>query len=157
MTYMAPCHDCLIKRGCDLREDFRQRIAGLGARSVRFKCSILDRELRMGRRVQVRMTLPDEERWSPSPYYDHDGSWRERVVSGTLLSGPTRDYRFGFLIDADALSDEEWTEAQAGLRNPEKVRTRSRLRHSRIVSFLDEPDRSEAEIEAFFRNARRAA
>ena len=130
--HIAPCHRCGLKAGCAQNEIFREKVRGLGARSVRFACPILAREIRPGRRIIMHAKFA-----TGGPYEDYwVGSFD---VPATILDVQDR-YRFTALIDEAALSREQWRDLKAYARAPDSVRIRGRVHHSRIVRFLDEPD-----------------
>jgi hypothetical protein len=55
-----PCHGCPLKKGCDLYDEFRQRAAGIGARSVTFRCQRVVEKIRPGTRITMSMPWMDE-------------------------------------------------------------------------------------------------
>lgn len=127
MTHIAPCHGCHLRPGCDQNKEFLSRLQGLAARSVKFKCPILDRELRPGRRIvmNTRFVFPEEG--------------FSQVVRATILRVDV-NYRFASIIEEDELDHCEWSAIKGIANNPSNVRFRKHKPNSRILEFLDEPD-----------------
>lgn len=129
-----PCHGCSRRHGCEQREVFRQRVLGIGARTVTFHCPILTAEIRPGRRVVI-----------PAKFVvEHDtGPWETAVqienAKATIRSVYPGHY-FTSVIDADAFDADEWAFFTEHASNPENIRNRRKMHHNRIVEFLDEPD-----------------
>lgn len=123
---LEPCHGCPLRAGCEQREQFRKRVAGLGLRSARFRCEKLAKEMRPGRRI---VTLhPVEENHSHASDYEPDIRMVQHEALATIYT--TRNDRFSCIIDAGQFELAE-----------DRFRFRKARRHTRIVRFLDEPDR----------------
>lgn len=136
MTYLAPCHGCPFRHGCQQRDDFKARTKGLGARQVRFACPVLDRELRPGRRIimRARFMSPDENLWGDEVM----AFWNGEVPA--TITAMREDYKFSSIIDQDALTAEEWAAVKERAHQPELIHRRKAATHRRIVRLLDEPD-----------------
>lgn len=136
-VYIRPCVGCPLREGCDLRADFRRKVHGLGLRSATFNCSILEAELRPGRRIIVLQPI--------AVYVGcdaYEGEQRDIVrveVPATILSAKADV--FSCVVDREALLKE--TEALNHAEEIDKIDTfrfRKAMRVARIVRFLDEPD-----------------
>ena len=143
VTHIAPCTRCPLKQGCELRDEFRARVRGLGASSVRFKCSRLAAEIRIGRRVIIRATILEECSYSDGDEY---GSIIRHYEVAATVTTAYPDYSFAATIDQGALESsmggerDNWFE-DVPTEQVNKRRFRRKQKHIRIVRFLNEPDR----------------
>lgn len=131
-VYIKPCHGCPLGKECDLRADYRNRVANLGLRSATFDCPRLAAELRLGRRIEISTVVGI----GVDQYGEEYGAIRS-CVPATITSV----YRTSFacVIDKGAISESPDDHAD-GLRNIAAVRFRRYQPHTRILRFLDEPD-----------------
>ena len=137
---IQPCYLCPLRNGCAKREEFRKRIKGLHAVSVRFSCEILGAAIRRGRRIVIM-----------HPYLvdSPDIEVHKAEVSATIASVAS-DYSFSAVVDRgeiERISDdgEEMApiKSYGVLMSTDDVncrRFRKRQKHTRIIRFLDEPD-----------------
>lgn len=135
---LNPCYGCPIVRGkprdaCDMRNQFRAKIAGLGLRSATFNCAILAAKLAPGARVKVRHPILVE---SGSEYQEYDIVHHDLPATITF----SLSNEFSCVIDRDALIDAmDGDKDQIG--KVDTYRFRKKMKHSRIVTFLDEAPR----------------
>lgn len=134
-----PCFGCPLREGCEQRDEFRKRVAGLGLRSATFRCQKLTDALRPGRRIMV--TTPAIKvtsiGWGGDPinfHVDH------LAVPATIVSAD--DCTFVCVIDPNHVygASVDLMDAEPGDADLEKYRFRKRQHARRIVRFLDEPD-----------------
>lgn len=129
---IKPCHGCLFREGCELRNEFRARARGVGASSVTFRCGRLLEKLKPGTRIVVT---------APGKYtgYHYDGSESDCIqhvqVNATVTRCDDRG-RFACVIDPGQVIDEH--EEDAG-DIADKYRFRRLAPISRIKRLLDEP------------------
>lgn len=128
-----PCFGCPIKAGCSLRDDFRKRVSGLGLRSATFRCSRIEDALAPGTRISIEHPF----RAAGDNFYGDYNIVRHEVPA-TISS--SSGHMFSCIVDRDVLVDllENYEGSET---DPDKVRFRKTMRHSRIVKFLDEPKR----------------
>jgi len=135
-VYLRPCTGCPLRVGCKQRDEFRQRVAGLGLRSATFNCALLKSALAPGTRIVVRHPIGVETSgYSGEPYYDI-----VRVELPATIIGSGRD-DFSCVIDRDALV-AAIEEHEADADKLDIYRFRKTMKHTRIVRFLDEPRRA---------------
>ncbi len=130
-----PCHGCPVRDGCALRDEFRQRARGIGARSVTFHCPRLAEEFRPGRRVLV-----------PTPRLKDMGSCYEPDYRVEMVAVPAtvtgyRNAEFSCVIDPGHVYGNLDEDGERGAAD-DKFRFRRAMRVQRVVRFLDEPDRA---------------
>lgn len=134
-VYLKPCTGCPLRAGCEQRDEFRRRVAGLGLRSATFNCERLKRALTPGTRVSIAQPITVETSgYSGEPCID---VVRE-VVPATIINGGRDD--FSCVVDRDALL----AAIQKHEGDEEKIDTyrfRKTMQARRIVNFLDEPRR----------------
>lgn len=128
-----PCFGCPIKDGCKLRDDFRKRVAGLGLRSATFRCAQLAAALEIGTRIVIKAPF----RSISDGYGEYDIAYEE--VPATITSSDGNS--FACIIDRDAMV-ENLANYEDSETDPDKVRFRRTMRHSRILRFLNEPKRA---------------
>lgn len=136
MTYIAPCHDCPLKQGCEQRDVFRQRAKGLNAASIKFRCDRLAAELRPGRRIELADAVVAIS-WGSGNYSYDDGGPIRKDVPATITGA--RGTKFTCVIDPGHVSDNP-DDHNEGARDTSALRFRRYQRHARIRRFLDEPD-----------------
>jgi len=144
VTRINPCHGCPLREGCDLRETFRERTRLLGdvARSVTFRCKKLADALRPGRRVLVPTPRPKE---GPYSWGGDPDIQIESVAVPATITG-SHDNTFSCVIDEGNVFGR-WSYEAGGQQAPdERFRFRKSMRHTRVVRFLDEPDRRLCEM-----------
>ena len=126
-----PCHGCPLRTGCNLRLDFAQRVRGLGLRSAMFDCDRLSKTLAVGTRIVVTM-----------PTFSYDARDNEvvcgrREVKATIHASHLNT--FACVIDKSDMDDMVEDGEISENVDPNKIRWRKSMRHSRIIRFLDEP------------------
>lgn len=128
-VHIRPCNGCPLREGCEQRDDFRKRMAGVDAVSVRFRCAKLKEAMRPGRRIEILAVVGiDRSNW--------EGEALRRVVPATITASDGE--RFACVIDPEHVSSDPGDHADNV--NLAKVRFRKTQRHSRIRRFLDEPN-----------------
>lgn len=132
MTYIAPCHDCPLKQGCEQRDEFRRRAKGMGAASIKFRCPRLAAELRPGRRVELASVIVGI---TPG-YYPDDGDHAVRRDVPATITGALGN-KFTCVIDPGHISENP---DDHRARDVSALRFRRSQRYARIRRFLDEPD-----------------
>lgn len=126
-----PCYGCPVKDGCEQRAVYRKRVSGLGLRSATFRCERLKERIKPGTRIVVTMpTL----RWSE--YGDTNIFCGRREVKATIHSSD--GMHFACVIDKSEIDDMADRGEVSESADPERIRYRKTMRHSRIVRFLDE-------------------
>lgn len=129
-----PCFGCPLKVGCTQRTEFSKRVSGLGLRSATFNCAKLDAALSPGTRIVVTMPVIGQ---------DEDGSYEYNVgrhdVPATIVTSAGN--KFSCIVDADAVKTMEDLGYLGENVDPNKIRFRKTMRHSRIKRFLSEPKR----------------
>lgn len=122
---IEPCHGCPIRDGCETREIFRKKARGMGAVSVRFRCSVLAAALRRGRRITLSMPFEKEASGS----WGADPDWRivKHAVAATITGQDSSGTKFRAVVDP-------------GQGVEDRFRFLRYRRHTRIIRFLDEPD-----------------
>lgn len=137
-VYIKPCRGCPLQGGCELKETFRKRAMGIGARTVAFNCPRLAKEVRVGRRIRIIQPVATE-----NPLDDRETViWRVKVKATIASVRP--DYSFSSVIDVDEMERITSSgEVVKGEWTPEVIeqrRFRKMQKHSRIMEFLDEQD-----------------
>lgn len=135
-VYLRPCNGCPLRNGCEQRDDFRKRVAGLGLRSATFDCERLKLALAPGTRITVNHPITVET----SGYFGEPCHDVVRVELPATILGSGRD-EFHCVIDRDALL-AAIDEHEADAERADTYRFRKTMSHRRIVRFLDEPRRS---------------
>lgn len=133
-VYIKPCRGCPLRDGCEQKADFSKRVAGLGLRSVTFKCDLLAAEIRKGRRVVIHQPILGERGPWDDPYDVKIGR-KEVSATVTYVDGA---YRFSAIVDPGQMTEDESKDGG----DLDKYRFRKRMFHGRLVRFLDEPDAS---------------
>ena len=138
MTHITPCTRCPLSFGCTQRDEFRRRARGLRAVSVRFRCPILTKEVRPGRRIIIRMPVARYTGHAEAEEYEIC-----HVEVPATITAARKDHSFSCVVDKTAY--QEAMEDSAGLddkTSPEfdVRRFRKTQKHVRIVSFSDFPD-----------------
>lgn len=118
---IKPCYRCPLAEGCEKKKEMRLRFLCTGATSIKFVCDILQKEIRVGRRITVLQPVYEDVGSS----YEPEQKLRKYPVKATINNA--YKYSFGCVIDADQ-----------GVDN--KYRLRRRKDYYRIDSFLNEPD-----------------
>ena len=134
-----PCFGCPLRRGCDLKAEFSKRVAGLGLRSATFNCPTLSAKLAKGARIVV--TMPE---MGATEYGDADVQCGRREVNATIHN--VTGFMFACVVDKTDIQAMVDDGVVAESANPDRIRFRKRMRHSRIVRFLDEPRRQVCEF-----------
>jgi hypothetical protein len=131
---IAPCHGCPVGKGCERREELRAKVRGIGARSVTFRCDKLDAELRPGRRIMI--STP--RMWDRGNRHETDFRVEGVAVPATIVA--SHDGEFSCVIDRGHVHGGLGADGEP---EPPKDRYRFRrlMRASRIIRFLDEPNR----------------
>ncbi len=132
-VHIKPCHGCPLGKGCQQRNEFRAKVAGLGLRSATFDCPILKEKLAPGTRIEIE--VPRFVAYSRSDDYGYDrrGSYR---VKATITSQNRAE--FACVIDREY---EDHISCGPNLHSPERIRFRKYRPHRQIKRFLDEPKR----------------
>lgn len=130
-VYIKPCHGCPLGKGCQQRNEFRVKVAGLGLRSATFDCSILKEKLAPGTRVVIAVPIMSGDEYGE--YYLRG----RREVKATVHA--SKGNRFACIVDRE--HEEAMLEDSAELKRPERIRFRKMQNHTRIVRWLDEPKR----------------
>jgi len=137
---LNPCHGCPVPKlvadaDCiSKRSEMRTKVRGLGLSSAAFKCPILPKHFRNGRRVSINTPILKYGR------YHDDGfnvCWKE--VKATVLAFDGR--RFQCVID---LADMEQAREESDKESDKEAKDfiyRKPMLAARVVSFLDEPDK----------------
>jgi len=116
-----PCHGCPLKKDCNLYVEFRQRAAGIGARSVTFRCQRVVEKIPPGTRITMSMPWMDE---NSGPY--GEDYLKRSAMEATVLS-VTDDAKFNAVMDKSELIEDD------------RFRFRKRKHVRAIIKFLDEP------------------
>jgi hypothetical protein len=140
VTAISPCIQCSpsLKEGCELRESFKAKIAGLGLTSARFRCQRRLDAFRPGRRVLATLTSAIQVDFGS---YDPDVRYSDAKAPGTIVGDSMKRGRVLVWID-----DGEIERQGLSLKNESGLCS---LPGQKLV-LLDEPDRPErvAELEA---------
>lgn len=129
-----PCHGCPAREGCEQRDEFRRRIAGIGARSVTFRCERLNAALRPGRRIVIGTPVMVDH----SSYCEPNFRIRQTAVPATITR--SHDGKFTCVIDPGHVRGRLDLYENDEPEDIEKYRFRKYLRAQQIIRFLDEPD-----------------
>lgn len=141
-VHVKPCHGCPLGKGCQQRQEFRARVAGLGLRSATFNCQVLAEKLKPGTRIVVAVPV-----FGADEYGDEFHFAGRKEVEATITA--SKGNRFACLIDE---KHQEFMVDNGGtLNDPSRVRFRKMQNHTRIVRWLDEPLKAMCE----FGNVRR--
>ncbi len=127
-----PCFGCPLRDGCEQKAVFSARVRGLGLRSATFTCSRLSAAIAPGRRIVV--TMPTFSCNS----YDNEVTSGRREVKATIHASHGNE--FACVVDQADIDEMVEDEVVAENADPNKIRWRKTMRHSRIVRFLDEPN-----------------
>lgn len=129
-VYIKPCRGCPARQGCDLRDEFRRRVSGLGLRSASFRCARLSSVVRLGRRILVStMRLKN--------YSNYEPDYRlERVAVPATIVG-YHDAKFSCVVDKGSI----YGDVDEDVPVKDIWRFRKKKPVSQIIKFLDEPDR----------------
>ncbi len=139
-VYLKPCHGCPVPKLTDdaacaaKRTEMRSKVSGLGLASAAFKCAVLANHFRVGRRITITTPILKHGRhWDDGYLVD----WKE--VKATVLAFDGR--RFQSVVD---LADMESARSESVEESDKEAKDfiyRKPVFASRIVRFLDEPDR----------------
>lgn len=138
-VHIKPCHGCPLGKGCQLRNEFRSKVRGLGLRSASFACPILDEKLRPGTRIEIAIPV-----FGPDSYGDGYHFAGRHNVKATILG--SHNGSFSCVVDPE--HQEFMVDNGAEIRNPDLIRFRKTQKHTRIVRWLDEPMREKCECGA---------
>lgn len=140
---LTPCFGCPLRHGCALRDEWRAKVGGLGLRRADFKCPRLTAEIRPGRRVEILHPF-----FVRSHSYDEPYTRTDKPVRATIQTTDDR-HRFSAIVDPGQFTVDDCAavprDGPGGQTDEQKIdryRYRKRMRHARIVRFLDEPDRT---------------
>jgi hypothetical protein len=138
MTAIHPCRLCPLREGCEQRELFRALVRSSQAVSVTYRCPILAKEIRVGRRIVINAPYIEAAQYSP---YGPDGDEKTGTheVAATITSVRS-SHAFACTVDFGALGSVEDGGIGESVKDPNKLRFRRMQKHHRIVRFLDEPD-----------------
>lgn len=128
-THLKPCHRCPLRDGCELRDEWRRKIARSGLVSAAFKCAKLAAALRPGRRIMV--SVPGEPEMDR--YGEPIGRHGYHLAKATITSSDNRG-RYVCVVDAGQIKESPV------IRDADKVRFRRQREAFTISRFLDEPD-----------------
>lgn len=128
---LNPCFGCPLRQGCELRDEWRAKVNGLGLSSATFKCPRLSDAIRPGRRITVE--LP---RIVAVGNYELEEEARRGSVEATATVLGFDGLHFTCVLDPDQAAFDE----APPVHDPDKARFLKRRRYSRIKRFLDEPD-----------------
>lgn len=129
-----PCHGCPIRKGCDLKTDFSRKVAGLGLRSATFNCARLAERLAPGTRIVVTMPV-----FGPTEYGDAEVVCSRHEVPATIVT--SKGNAFACIVDLEAVKVMEEDGYLSETADPNKIRFRKTMKHTRIVRFLNEDKR----------------
>lgn len=136
-VYLKPCTGCPIREGCEQRDEFRRRVAGLGLRSATFNCDRLKKAIAPGTRILVSHPITVEG--SGDGYYGPTTEIVREDLPATITSSGVDE--FSCVIDRDALVAAIEEQEGEGLDKVDTYRFRKTMKARRIVKFLDEPRR----------------
>lgn len=128
-VYIRPCRGCPLRDGCEQRDEWRDRVGGLGLRSATIRCGKLSAELRLGRRIEI--DVPHIVASAGGPEDAETVRRGSLPVKATIVGA--RDDQFSCVVDPGQ-PGVEW---EGVGRN---VRFRRTLPARRIRRFLSEPD-----------------
>lgn len=127
-----PCYGCPISAGCELRDEWRHKVMGLGLRSVWFECPKLEDAIRPGRRVVIRHPVYDGDAEGGPEYVKHI------EVKATITTIRTPGHSFACVLDPGQITKEDLFDNTKATAH--EIRWRKTQAHRRIQKFLDEPD-----------------
>jgi hypothetical protein len=139
-TAIHPCRLCPLREGCEQREKFRALARGSQAVSITYRCPILAKEIRVGRRVGIN--APYIDLLNIGYQYNRsecDVRVGNREVYATITS-VRRDHSFAATVDFGALGSVEDGGIGVNTKDPNALRFRRTQKHHRILRFLDDPD-----------------
>lgn len=136
-VHIKPCHGCPLRTGCQLRNEFRSKVHGLGLRSASFACPILDEKLQPGTRIEIGVPI-----FGPDQYDESYHFTGRHKVKATILS--SKNGSFSCVVDPE--HQEFMVENGGDIRNPGLIRFRKTQKHHRIIRWLDEPKRERCEV-----------
>jgi hypothetical protein len=136
-VHLKPCTGCPLRNGCEQRDEFRRRVAGLGLRSATFNCDRLKTAMAPGTRIIVSHPVKVEMGGS---YYEGPQFDVIRKDLPATITGSGRD-EFSCVIDRDALLAAIAAEEGEDADKVDTYRFRKTMKARRIVRFLDEPPR----------------
>lgn len=131
-TRIVPCYRCPLREGCQQRDIYRQKAAGIGAVSIRFKCPVLAARLAPGTRIKIPHPVGVLEY---DCYAGEHEVFKKYDLPATITTSD--GYNFAAIIDVDQ-TDEDG--------QPVKNRFRRKMPAYRIAEFLDEPPRKFCEL-----------
>jgi hypothetical protein len=126
---LTPCFRCPLREGCELRDDWRRKVAGLGLTSAAFDCPKLSAELRPGRRIEISVPVVYN-------YLNEEGySMGRKDVAATITYVDPKG-RFTCTVDPGQIDESMCPDGM----DINKIRFRRKMRHIRIRRFLLGPD-----------------
>lgn len=137
-VYIKPCTGCPLRAGCEQRDEYRRRVAGLGLRSATFNCDHLKKAIAPGTRILVSHPIRVEvggSEWT-GPEYDIIRKDLPATITGSSCD------EFSCVVDRDALLAAVIAEEGEDADKVDTYRFRKTMKVRRIVRFLDEPRRS---------------
>jgi len=135
-VYIKPCTGCPLRAGCEQRDEYRRRVAGLGLRSATFNCDRLKEAIAPGTRVVISHPITVE---SGGDYYGPQFDIIREDLPATITGSGVDE--FSCVIDRDALVAAIELQEGEGLDKVDTYRFRKTMKARRIVRFLDEPKR----------------
>ena len=136
-VHIKPCHGCPLGKGCQLRNEFRAKVAGLGLRSATFSCPVLKEKLAPGTRIVIAVPIFGSNEHGDEYYF----SGRIEVKATINAS---KGNKFSCVIDPE--HDDVMDSNSGTLTNPGRIRFRKMQNHTRIVRWLDEPKRARCDV-----------
>jgi hypothetical protein len=140
-VHLKPCHGCPVPRltddrqCADKRAEMRAKVSGLGLSSATFKCPILAEHFRIGRRISINTPVLKYAGF-------HEDDWRVSHVEvrATVLSFDGRNFQC--VVDLEDMEKAQSEDHKGSDKEAKDYIYRKPMRASRIVRFIDEPDRS---------------
>lgn len=136
-----PCHGCPVRRsGCDLVNEFKSRVSGLGLRSATFRCDTLKRAIAPGTRIEISQPYIDYNN-SRNGYHDYGYTIERIAVPATIHHSD--GVSFTCVVDKAAFDkiDEKYGNQVEDGDDRDKFRFRKTMKASNIIRFLPEPRR----------------
>lgn len=130
---LNPCFGCPLRSGCELRDEWRRKVSGLGLRSATFRCPKLSAEIRPGRRIEIEVPYVAEI-WRHSEDEVRERMGRKSVRATITIA--MDDGRFCCTVDPGQI-DEDIVPDGTDIN---RIRFRKPLRPQRIRCLLAGPD-----------------